>query len=344
MTTAMKTLTALGLAALGACASTPPAPVAPPDWVSGAAARYPAASYLLGRGSADNLNDAIDRARADLAKGLAVEIRVETSDVQTFALDRPDARAPGAAEERMRLDVTRSITTRTDQIVRGVQIAETWRDPADAVDHALAVLPRASAMQALQSDLRTLDEAVGAGIARARAAGDPLAAIAAADSAMRSQLERDAVQRLLQTVDPAGHGMPAQRSFALLRNDRNALIARLRIHPGAAGDETQAVAVALSGALGEAGFTVVEQGAADYVLAAVLELGDLGPREGWYWITGSLEIVLGDPEGRVRGSHRWDIKSSAQDPRIAHQRALDEIETLLDRELFTTLLSFSGAD
>lgn len=344
MKTGIKTGIALGLAVLAACASAPPEPVAPPDWVSGDAARYPAGAFLLGRGSADNLNDAGDRARADLAKGLAVEIKVETSDVQSFALDQPDPRKPGASEERMRLDVSRDIATRTDQIVRGVRIAETWRDPVTRTDHALAVLPRAAAMQSLQSEIRALDDAVAAGIARARAADDPLAAIAAANGALRAQLERDAVQRQLQVIDPAGHGIPARRSYAQLRSDRDALITRLRIRPGAAGDEMQAVAVALVGSLGEAGFTVVEQGAADYTLAAVLELGDPVARDGWFWVMGNLEIVLGDMAGQVRGSHRWDIKTSAQDPGIARQRALDEVETVLDRELLATLLSFSGAD
>ncbi|MCC6209111.1 MAG: LPP20 family lipoprotein [Gammaproteobacteria bacterium] len=344
MNTLMKTGVALSLAVLAACASAPRAPVAPPDWVSGDAARYPASSFLLGRGSADNLNDAIDRARADLAKGFAVEVRVETSDVQTFALDQPDPRMPGVSEERMRLEVSRAIATHTSQVVRGVQVAETWRDPASKMDHALVALQRAAAMQSLQAELRALDDSVAAEITRARAAGDPFTAIAAADRAMRMQLERDTVQRQLQVVDPSGHGVPAHLSFAQLRGDRNALITRLRIRPGAAGDEMQAVAVMLAGSLGEAGFTVVEDGAADYTLAAVLELGDPVLKEGWYWVMGSLEVVLGDMTGQVRGSHRWDIKASAQDPAIAHQRALDEVETVLDRELLFTLLSFSGAD
>lgn len=344
MTSVMKAGAIGCLALMAACATTPPAPVTPPDWVSGAAVRYPAASFLLGRGAADNLNDAGDRARADLAKGLEVEIQVETSDVQTFALDQPVARTPGVPEEHLRLDVTRSVATRTEQILRGVQIAETWRDPATATDHALAVLPRAAAMQSLQADIRTLDDATAAEIARARGAGDPFTAIAAADRAVRNQVERAAVQRLLQAVDPTGHGLPERWTVAQLRNDRNSLITRLRIRPDAAGDETEKVAVALAGALGEAGFTVVEEGPADYTLVAVLELTDLGLREDWYWFTGSLEIVLGDAGGQVHGSHRWDLKSSGQDPQLAFQRAMDDVESTLDRELLSTLLSFAAAN
>jgi len=345
MTSVTKAGALLCLAVVAACTTTPPASVTPPDWVSGAAARYPAASFLLGRGAADNLNDAGDRARADLAKGLVVEIQVETSDVQTFALDQPVARTPGAPEEQhLRLDVTRSIATRTGQILRGVQIAETWRDPATATDHALAVLPRAAAMQSLQADIRTLDDATAAEIARARGAGDPFTAIAAADRAVRNQVERAAVQRLLQVVDPVGHGLPERWTVTQLRNDRNSLITRLRIRPDAAGDETEKVAVALAGALGEAGFTVVKEGPADYTLVAVLELTDLGLKEDWYWFTGVLEVVLGDTAGQVRGSYRWDLKSSGRDPQLAYQRAMDEVESTLDHELLPTLVSFAAAN
>jgi hypothetical protein len=343
MKTKMKAAVCAGLALLAACATTPPAFKTPPDWVSGAAAHYPASAYLLGRGAAATPNAAIDRARADLAKGLEVEIKVESSDVQTYALNQ-EAGKSAAPDEHMTLEITRNIASRTDRIVRGVQIAETWRDPADGTQHALAVLPRASAMQALQGDVRALDDATAAEIQHARAASDPFTAIAAADRALRDQAERGTVQRMLQVVDPSGQGIPERWSYTQLRNDRSDLVARVRIRPEAAGDETQEVATALAGALGEAGFNVVQEGAADYKLAAVLELQDLGRQEGWYWVTGSLEIVLGDSAGQGRGSHRWVIKASGQDPVLARRRALDQVETTLDRELFSTLLSFSSSN
>lgn len=343
----MKVLAKAGISAclalLTACGSAPPREEGPPDWVSGAAAGYPAGSYLLGRGAAADLNDAMDRARADLAQGLEVEIRMESSDVQTFALESDVSRRE-QTDERMKLEVTRRIASRTDQIIRGVQIAETWRDATAATNHALAVLPRASAMLALRADIDTLDRATMVEIERARAAADPLAAIAAADRAVQHQVERAAVQQMLQVVDPSGHGIPSRWSVAQLRADRQGLITRLRIRPHTAGDETQAVAVALGGALGEAGFTVVENGPADYTLAAVLALTDLGMRDGWYWVTGRLEVVLGDQAGQARGSHRWDIKASGQDARLAHQRALDEVETTLDHELLATVIAFSAKE
>ena len=41
-----------------------------PDWVTGKSAKYPDSRFLIGRGQADSLEDARNRARADLAKML----------------------------------------------------------------------------------------------------------------------------------------------------------------------------------------------------------------------------------------------------------------------------------
>lgn len=343
MTPVMKVAAALAFAVLAACAATPPQLLTPPDWVGGAAVRYPAASFLLGRGAANDLNEAIDGARADLAAGLAVEVPAMTAAVQTFALDQPEARNPGAADERLRLDVARSVAARTDQLVRGAQIAETWRDPATDQDHVLAVLPRAVVVQRLQADIQALDAATAAELVTARGGGDPFAAIAATERAMRAQMERAAVQHQLQRVDAAaGAGTPERWSVVLLRNERADLIARLRIRPQAAGDETAAVAAALAAALGEAGFSVVEEGPADYTLAAVLDLGEPGLRDGAYRIAGSLEAVLGDTAGQVRGTRRWEIVAAAAEPQRAYQEAMDEVEAILERDLLPTLVGFAA--
>ena len=98
------------------CASTP----STPDWINGKSAKYPDNQYLVGRGQADVPEDARNRARADLAKILEVAISAKSSDVTTFSS------GPAGGTDSQ---VSRSIATRTDQIVRGIQIPETWQNP-----------------------------------------------------------------------------------------------------------------------------------------------------------------------------------------------------------------------
>src|SRR5690349_104932 len=123
-------LTAGVLAGCATAASTP-------DWVSGPAAKYPAGQYLIGRGEAASGEDARDRARADLAKTFQVDVAVESEDVQAFRAAAGGGQYEGSS--------TRRVATRTEQLVEGVEIAETWRDPKSGTYHALAALPRQKA-------------------------------------------------------------------------------------------------------------------------------------------------------------------------------------------------------
>src|SRR5687767_2572429 len=107
---------ALCVSLLPGCASNPHAP----DWVNGTPAKYASAQYLSGRGQAASGEEARDRARADLAKTFEVNVSVESEDVQAFR-----SGAGGQYEGRS----ARRIATRTDRVVEGMEIAETWQDP-----------------------------------------------------------------------------------------------------------------------------------------------------------------------------------------------------------------------
>ena len=65
-------------------------------------------------------------------------------------------------------------------------------------------------------------------------------------------------------------------------------------------------------------------------------------REGWYWVTGQIDVQLRDGGGdRVRGTKRWPIKASAQDPAMARQRAWNQVNGWLKKELGDTLTAFA---
>ena len=64
---------AIILASLLACSGTTTKSSGEPDWVSGNSSKYSNQQYLLGRGQADDVATAEDRARADLAKIFVVK-------------------------------------------------------------------------------------------------------------------------------------------------------------------------------------------------------------------------------------------------------------------------------
>lgn len=324
------------LSALTACAGTTER-TRGPDWVSGAAEGYSVSNYLLGRGSADTLDRAADRARADIAKIFEVRIHGRTRDEQTF---KEGGGSSGNFKE-MSLEITRSLELRTDGVISGIVIAETWHDSRSDTYHALAVLRRAPAANRLRADLQRLDSATRAVIGQARAAQNPLAAIAAGNRAVQIQVERAGVQRMLRVLDPTGRGEPSPWELESLRQDRDELIARVRIRPEAQSNSAPELDEILAGAVGEAGFTVVAEDP-DFVLTGNVSLIPLDGIDGWHWMRGFLDVSLRAGDGPVRGEHRWNIKASARDPRTARKRALDQIAATLDRELLNTLIDFTS--
>ena len=309
------------------CASTPTTP----DWVNGKSAKYPDNQYLVGRGQADTLDDARNRARADLAKILEVAVSAKSSDVTSYSS------GPAGGTDSQ---VSRSITTRTEQIVRGIQIPEVWQDPQTKSYSALAVLPRNQAAIGLRADIDRLDAATRGYVAQARSSPDLLAQVASAAKALDSQRERDSVQRTLQVIDVTGLGVPPGYNSGQLAADLAELLKRLHMKPQAPG--SQELERMLSAALSAAGFVPEAGAAAPYVLFGSLQLDDLGMIDGWYWMRGTLEVQLTEAaSGKVRGNKRWEIKTSSPQKATAQRRTLDEADATLKRELRPTILGFA---
>ena len=308
-----------------------------PDWVTGNSAKYPDNRFLVGRGQADSLEDARNRARADLAKVFQVAVSAETSDVTQFA-----STTEGGGQGKTESQVTRNIVTRTDQIVRGIQIAEAWQDPRSKTHHALATLPRLQAAMGLRQDVERLDAATRGYVNQARNGQDLLAQVASASRAHDTQRERDAVQRALQVVDVTGRGVDPEFNSGQLASDLAALLKRVRMKPQAASGSQDSLERMLSAALSAAGFVPEAGGSAPYVLLGSLQLDDLGLIDGWYWTRGTLEVQLAEASsGKVRGNKRWEIKTSSPQKATAQRRALDEADAVLKKELRPTILRFA---
>jgi len=321
-------------ALLAGCASKP----ITPDWVDGQAAKYPAGQYLIGRGSASTSEQAQERARADLAKIFQVAVAAESEDVQSFSRDSANGAAGGQYEER----TARRITTRTEQIVRGIRIAELWQDPATKTHHALAVLQRLPAANALREEINRLDAATRQYVQQSRAASDVFVKIGAASRAIESQTEREGFQRSLKVVDITGRGIESEFSSSQLIADRDALLKRVRISPRIPAGADPELESIVRGALAASGFLTEGGDKPDFVLEARMTLNDLGRKEGWYWQRGSIEVTLIEAAAnRVRGTKSWIIKGSALNAAEARQRALQEADSMLKKDLRRTLTGFA---
>ncbi len=319
---------------VGGCATKP----TQPDWIAGDGAKHKSSQYLIGRGQASTMEEAKDRARADLAKIFQVAVAVDSEDVQRF---KSDASVAGGAGQYAG-ESSRRITTRTEQIIRGIQIAEIWQDPLSKNQHVLAVLPRLQAAAALRQEINQLDDATQGSVDQSKKNSDLFIKIAAASKAVESQLERDGLQKSLQVVDITGRGVESKYSSGRLKTDMDDLLKRVRVAPQVLEGSTPGLDEVVAGALSQAGFMIDTGEKPDFMLKASLKLTDLGLKEGWYWQRGNLEISVSEAAtGRVRGTQRWPIKSSAADKNTAIRRALDEADAILKKELGATIIGMA---
>lgn len=324
---------ALSLALLSGCASQP----STPDWLVGDSEQYRSAQYMIGHGQAATLEEAKDRARADIAKAFQVAVLVDSEDTQRSRTD-----ASGAAQ--FEGQASRRISTRTDQIISGIQIAEFWQDPANANYHALAVLPRLQTAASLRQQIGELDAITRNHIEQSRKEFDLFMKIAAATRALTMQQKRESLQKNLQVVDVTGRGVDAQWSSAKLKSDLGELLKRVSIAPRVADDAPSGLAEMVAGALAQAGFVLDTGGHPQFVVQASLNLTDLGLKDGWYWQRGTLAITLTETTNdRARGTRQWNIKGNAPDKVDATRRAMYQADSILKQELGNALIDMAVA-
>ncbi len=324
---------ALTLFLLSGCASQPVVP----DWINGDSAKYKSSQYLIGRGQAATQEEAKDRARADVAKVFQVAVVASSEDLQRAKSDSTGA--PQYEEQ-----ASRHISTRTEQIISGIQIAELWQDPTTRSYHVLAILPRLQTAASLRQQIGDLDDATRNYIEQSRKDSDLFMKIAAASHALEAQQEREVLQKNLQVVDVTGRGVEAQWNSAKLKSDMGELLKRVSIAPRVAADAPAGLAEMVAGALAQAGFLLDTSDHPQFVVQAGMNLTDLGLKDGWYWQRGTLEITLSETgSDRVRGTRRWGIKGNGQDKASAIRRAMDQANTILKQELGTSIIGMAIA-
>ncbi len=310
-----------------------------PDWINGNSSKYPPAKYLSGKGQDKYQAVARDRARADLAK--VFEVRIQEQSEDSTRSNRQTAN--GKTNLKLEASASRNISTRTDQIISGIEIAETWQDRASKQFHVLAVLDRMKVGQILRDNINQLDDVTSQAIRRARQSDNLLRKIGLAHTALQAQLEREIYNKQLKIVDYSGRGLSSPFNLATLASDRDALLKRLTIRTRVSADPIGGLNDILKAAVSAAGFTPVSDGKAGYILDAKLVLNESKDAQGWYWQRGTLEINLIQANSQqAQGSKRWNIKESSQNHAISKKRVRDRIDKILKNELGKTIISFGS--
>lgn len=317
------------LVLLAGCAGQVKPENARPDWVNGASAQYPAKGWLLGRGSASNQSQAADRARADLAKNFSVRVDAVSRDVSTY-----DSGSGNTQHTQ------RSVETRTDKVLQGANIADFWTDPKTGQVHALAVLSRSRAGQILRGQIADLDADIHGLVQQAGSAQEPLRKASFLGRAMDVAGQRADLNQELEAVALTGQGMPTPYSTDRLATRRADALSSVKLSTAAGGPDGDAIQPLLAAALSSTGLH--DTPGAERQLLAQLTVTELPKRNGWFWERGVVQLTLTDAKGGVVASDRWPVKASATDAGTAHQRLLDQVGDMLNKQMLPFLEQATG--
>ena len=308
-----------------------------PGWISGENADYPSRLYITGTGSASSLEVAKNRARANLSKVFEAKIKAQTESMEDIKTKIRNGKETFTKD----INVLEKINISTDEVLEGTRIAETWKDKSVFEYYALAVLERSQAGKNIRQQIDALDAATETDLARSQSAGDQLLAMAAVDKAYRSQLERQVLQRTLKIIDLKGVGKPAKWNLADLRAKLENTLLAMKISVEANGDAKLAQLV--KGAMSKAGFPA-SNGQGDFRLVSTMNTVDVGMRQGWYWLRGKITVKLIEAaSGKVRGTHSWNLKVSANSKGVALSRLMTKADKQMKKDLKNIVLKFATA-
>lgn len=224
---------------------------AAPEWIDGVSEQYPARDYLIGLGVGDSLDSARASARAEIAKVFTARITQRARDTQHERSTRDQRRTRVQSENT----VQQSTTVSTDEVLKGVSIAETWHDQKRNQHYALAVLDRRAATQSLARQMREQEERLADVRANIDSQAGLIPQLRAVNDALASVDIMEHLTARLQVIDPsaaADSGDPRLR--ADLESRRAALSAQ--VHCTIAADDTPGLRSRLAEKITSFGFTV----------------------------------------------------------------------------------------
>ncbi len=307
-----------------------------PDWVEGSADFYPNDQYMTATGSASNAELAKDRALNNLSKIFESHIKATTSTKSDTRVSIKDGEESYTKNQHL----AEQIQVRTDKIINGARVAETWKDDTVFTYHSLAVLERKQATTNIKQEMQRIDSETQVELERSNAQKDKLLSMSALDKAVLLQLERQTLQKMLKVIDTRGLGSPSQWSLSELKGQLETKLQSLDIGAAVDNDPIGKLDQSLKSAMGNSGFPA-RSGTSQYMLVASLDVQDLGFRQGWYWLRGKLSVKLVSASGKVRGRKQWPLKVSALQHNDAESRLMSQVSVTLNNELKSAVLEFA---
>ncbi len=289
---------------------------------------YDLNEYLVGTGVADNEAGAKQRARSDLAKIFEIEVKEDTSDKSEFK--------SGVKGINKNWQINRNISTYTNKVLNGVQIASVKKDEKTAQYRAVAILPRSQASSSLRQQINQIDADINRHLSSASSTNDKLQSIRFYYQALQKQKQRDELQKALVVIDVDGKGLPSTLSLNQIAQKLSNAIKRINISVTVNGKAAINIGKVVSSALANVGATVVNEGA--FVLQTAIKVHDLGIIQDWNWYKSLVSLTLNDLNRRPLAQKQVTVKVAALDKGSAKLKLEKKLQSQTEKALLNMLL------
>lgn len=237
-----------------------------PEWINGSSAKYSEKVYLIGVGVGDTLDAARSSARAEIAKIFRSRIVQSGREIRS----ERNSQNGSSSQFAMQQDTALSTSVSTDELLQGVEIAETWLNDKQQTYYALAVLNKKKTQQALLQQITDLEEVIAGRLSQAKSAASPLDKLRALNSCLEALNRKDELLARKRVVDPViVADVSSGSTRADIERQRSDMIGKIRFVLQA--DDTPNLAARLTEKITRMGFTMIS-GDADQKSAGIIHL------------------------------------------------------------------------
>ena len=309
-----------------------------PDWVNGRSAQYPDDAYLIGVGTGPDRHQAEDRARSTIAKIFSVQVQSAQTSSEEFWLNRLGSGESSGYQQSARSD----LTTRTDRLLSGVQIAQVWeKQPREL--YVLATLDRGQVAHPLRQELAEIDLSIQNDITQGEAGKTAIERLARYLRALQRFERRHQIAADLAILVPSGYvvASPYTAADIAARADREA--GNIKIGLDLSGDEQGIVEGALISALARNGLKISAGQEGDLRLSARIDLNAYRTDDRWNWVTAAVETRFLLPDGRPIDALRSTVREGSQIEGRARTLALEKVGDALATAVVQKLYALGSA-
>jgi len=312
-----KLITILMIISIAACTSTSNQV---PTWLAQPTKVYPQSQYLAAVGQGRDVEQAKQVALANLSRIFSVSIAEEQIDKSHFSTE----------QGKTNNEVTRFISAKANQELKGAVIKETYQDQ-QGQSYAVAVMEKLPAAKTFRDSIRQLDRKIAGNLSYAENdAPNFFKALKAVEQAHLAQQQRENDNRSLMLV--ASKGIVSQTTSADIKNLIKTSLATLSFKVSS---EDAFLSKQLSASAANLGVKLSQT--SPILLQGKIEQQPPLTQGGWFWLRGNIHISVKDGESTTQ-QLLFPFKISAQQESMLTQRLekhiADNLENYIIKAIF----------